>query len=200
MIRRSRARIVVLQVLVEDDLNPQRNMAQSDQFLKRRLRHFPETLEFAQSLLAGVRRERPDLDRRMAATAQNWTLQRMAVTDRNAIRLGMYEILHAGTPRAVAIDEAVELAKRFGTAHSGQFVNGVLDRFLETCPPDDETNVSATEDDSAEDDSAEDALTAIEAAASDVAAPPDAAKSLRGSGPLRGFGRSRKAKSAEPDK
>ena len=189
MIRRSRARIAVLQVLVEDDMNPQRNRAQSDQFLKQRLRHFPETLEFAQSLLAGVRREQPELDRRMTETAQNWSLQRMAVTDRNAIRLGMYEILHAGTPRPVAINEAVELAKRFGTAHSGQFVNGILDRFLETCPPAHDTAAPATEDDA----------TSNDAPPSDVAEAPDTAKPSRGSGPLRGFGRSRTANSGEPD-
>jgi N utilization substance protein B len=135
MIRRSRARIVVLQVLVEDDMNPQRNMAQSDLFLKQRLRHFPETLEFAQSLLAGVRRERPELDRRLVELAKNWTLQRMAVTDRNALRLGMYEILYAGTPGPVAINEAVELAKRFGAASSGQFVNAILDRLLQSLSP-----------------------------------------------------------------
>ena len=54
----------------------------------------------------------------------------MATTDRNVLRLGAYEILYADTPDRVAINEAVELAKRFGTAQSAQFVNGILDRFL----------------------------------------------------------------------
>ena len=54
----------------------------------------------------------------------------MAATDRNVLRLGAYEILHTDTPARVAINEAVELAKRFGTAQSPQFVNGILDRFL----------------------------------------------------------------------
>jgi transcription termination factor NusB len=54
----------------------------------------------------------------------------MAVTDRNVLRLGAYEILYSDTPHRVAIDEAVELAKRFGTAHSAQFVNGILDALL----------------------------------------------------------------------
>ncbi len=129
-------------------MNPERNIAQSDLFLEQRLRHFPDTLEFAQSLLAGVRSERAKLDQRLAEMADNWSLQRMAVTDRNAIRLGMYEILHAGTPGPVAINEAVELAKRFGAAHSGQFVNGILDRFLQSplsAVPDD-TATSTSED------------------------------------------------------
>jgi N utilization substance protein B len=143
MIRRRRARNVVLQILVEDDMNPQRNMAESDQFLRRRLRHFPETLDFAQALLAGVRRSRPELDQRLAVVAQNWRLERMAVTDRNVLRLGLYEILYADTPGVVAIDEAVELAKRYGTALSGQFVNGILDRCLHAPRTTAETNAAA---------------------------------------------------------
>ena len=134
MIQRTRARIVVLQILFEDDVNPQRNMAGSDQFLKRRLRHFPDTIEFAQSLLTGVRRHRPELDALLTETALNWTLQRMSVTDRNVLRLGGYEMLYGGTPRAVAINEAVKLAKHFGAANSGQFVNGILDRLPQGQP------------------------------------------------------------------
>ena len=57
----------------------------------------------------------------------------MAATDRNILRLAAYELLHTDTPRAVAIDEAIELAKRFGSAQSAQFVNGILDRLN---PPD----------------------------------------------------------------
>jgi transcription antitermination protein NusB len=126
--RRSRARGVALQVLYEDDLNPQRNMATSAQFLKRRLLHDPELVAFAQSLVDGVRLHRAELDRVLTDRLQNWSLQRMAVTDRNVLRLGIYEILFGGTPGPVAINEAVELARRFGSQHSAHFVNGVLDR------------------------------------------------------------------------
>jgi N utilization substance protein B len=122
--------MVVLQILFEDDLNPARDRADSELFVRRRLRHFPEAAEFALSLLGGVRRNRPKLDELLAEKAQNWSLGRMAVTDRNILRLGAYEILYGGTPGPVAINEAVELAKRFGTANSGQFVNGILDRVL----------------------------------------------------------------------
>jgi N utilization substance protein B len=122
--------MVVLQVLFEDDLNPARDMADSEQFLRHRLQHFPDVVEFALSLLGGVRRNRPKLDAMLAEKAQNWSLGRMAVTDRNLLRLGAFEILYGGTPGPVAINEAVELAKRFGTANSGQFVNGILDRVL----------------------------------------------------------------------
>jgi N utilization substance protein B len=130
MTRRSRAREVVLQVLYEDDLNPSRNLAASDEFLCRRLNRDEPLIEFARSLLAGVRRHRGELDQMLAERADNWSLQRMAATDRNALRLGAYELLFTDTPQRVAINEAVELAKRYGAKQSPQFVNGILDRLL----------------------------------------------------------------------
>jgi N utilization substance protein B len=129
MARRSRAREVALQVLFQDDLNPGNSPAKADEFLRARLSQ-EELVEFARSLVAGVRRNRAELDVLLGRTADNWSLGRMATTDRNVLRLGAYEILYADTPDRVAINEAVELAKRFGTAHSAQFVNGILDRFL----------------------------------------------------------------------
>lgn len=131
MSRRSRAREIVLQVLYEDDLNPDRNMATVDQFLVRRLNHEQELIEFARNLLAGIRRNRGELDRLLTERADNWSLDRMAVTDRNVLRLGAYEILYSDTPQRVAINEAVELAKRFGARQSPHFVNGILDRFMQ---------------------------------------------------------------------
>ena len=131
---RRRARTVVLQVLLQDDLNTEIDPGAADLFLRSRLRNAeqisPGLTEFAQSLVAGVRRNRTELDALLSRTADNWSLGRMAVTDRNLLRMGAYEILYTDTPDLVAIDEAVELAKRFGTAHSAHFVNGILDRFL----------------------------------------------------------------------
>jgi len=129
MARRSRAREVALQILYEDDLNPGRNPAQGDQFIAHRLRD-DASVEFARTLVAGVRRNRAELDGLLSRTADNWSLGRMATTDRNVLRLGAFEILYTETPGRVAINEAVELAKRYGTGHSAQFVNGILDRFL----------------------------------------------------------------------
>jgi N utilization substance protein B len=129
MSRRSRAREVALQVLYQDDLNPKVNPAVADRFLRNRLRA-DELVEFARSLVAGVRRNRGEVDELLSRTADNWSLKRMAATDRNILRLGAFEILYSDTPDRVAINEAVELAKRFGTAQSAQFVNGILDRFL----------------------------------------------------------------------
>ena len=118
-----------MQVLYQDDLNPGGNPATADEFLASRLGN-EELVQFARSLVAGVRRNRAELDDMLSRTADNWGLERMAATDRNVLRMGGYEILYADTPDRVAINEAVELAKRFGSSQSAQFVNGILDRFL----------------------------------------------------------------------
>lgn len=131
MSRRSRAREVALQVLYEDDLNPGRNPAVADLFIRRRLNGEAALIEFASSLISGVRRNRLELDDLLTERAANWSLERMAATDRNVLRLGAFEIMFTETPARVAINEALELAKRFGAKQSAQFVNGILDRFLQ---------------------------------------------------------------------
>lgn len=129
MARRSRAREVALQVLFQDEVNPAETVEETHRFLERRL-NSKELVEFAQSLVAGVRRNREELDDQLGQIADNWSLDRMAATDRNVLRLGAYEILYTPTPGRVAINEAVELAKRYGAAQSAPFVNGILDKFL----------------------------------------------------------------------
>ena len=129
MARRSRAREVALQVLFQDDVNPPDTALATLQFLENRLKH-EELVDFAKSLIAGVRRNRGELDEMLGKIAANWSLSRMAGTDRNVLRLGAYEMLYTDTPGRVAINEAVELAKRFGSGQSAQFVNGILDKFL----------------------------------------------------------------------
>jgi len=166
---RSRAREAALQVLYQDDLNPQVSPAVGDSLLGERFpmsellaletsdlqrlaRHaFPHrprlsfaslpqaelaqqvrqnALEFGRGLVDGVRRNRPQSDDRIARAAEHWSLERMAVTDRNVLRLGVYELLYSDVPPRVVIDEAVDLAKRFGAAQSGPFVNGILDKLM----------------------------------------------------------------------
>jgi transcription antitermination protein NusB len=129
MSQRSRARQVAFQVLYQDDMNPKAAPTVGELLITRRLRS-DEAIEFARSLVSGVRKNRGELDPLLETIAEHWALKRMAATDRNILRLGAYELLHTDTPPRVAIDEAVELAKRFGTAHSAQFVNGILDRVM----------------------------------------------------------------------
>ena len=129
MSRRSRAREVALQVLFQEDVNPGQTAEGMRRFVSNRIPS-ADLSEFCLSLILGVQRNRGELDAMLAQTAQNWSLDRMAATDRNVLRLGAYEILYSDTPQRAAINEAVELAKRFGSAQSAAFVNGILDRFV----------------------------------------------------------------------
>jgi len=91
----------------------------------------PALVEFSRLLIRGVTEHRADLDEKIAAAAANWSVARMAATDRNLLRLGCYELHYTDTPVKVVIDEAVELAKSFGGAQSAQFVNGILDKLMQ---------------------------------------------------------------------
>jgi transcription antitermination protein NusB len=89
---------------------------------------------FADALVRGVVHALAELDELISAASANWRVERMPRVDRNVLRVGAYELSRCpDVPRPVAIDEAVELAKRFGTEESGSFVNGVLDRIAEDC-------------------------------------------------------------------
>jgi N utilization substance protein B len=127
MSRRSRAREIALQILFEDDVNPRESAQALREFVSARLKS-PELEEFCLSLILGVRRNQAELDATIEQIAANWSVARMAATDRNLLRIAAFEILYTDTPFRVAINEAVELAKRFGTAQSPQFVNGILDK------------------------------------------------------------------------
>ncbi|TWT48904.1 transcription antitermination factor NusB [Botrimarina hoheduenensis] len=127
MSQRRRAREVALQVLFEDDVNTRATSAEMESFLRGRLRNRGME-QFSLDLILGTRRNLSAIDLRLGEVAANWSLKRMAGVDRNVLRLAAYEILFAGTPFRVAVNEAIELAKRFGSAQSGAFVNGILDR------------------------------------------------------------------------
>ena len=130
MTRRSRAREVALQLLYQRDLNPRVGREVIERFARERLRD-PALEPFALGLYDGVVAQGADIDRRLGEAAANWRLVRMAAVDRNVLRLGGYELLYAPeTPPGVALDEAIELARRYGSADSPAFVNGVLDRLL----------------------------------------------------------------------
>lgn len=88
-----------------------------------------EEMEFAQELVRGVLEHKEALDTRIEAASVNWRLPRMPAVDRNILRLGAHELVaRADIPASVSMNEAIELAKRFGGAESRAFVNGILDR------------------------------------------------------------------------
>ena len=92
-----------------------------------------ETLRFARELVLGCVQHRGPIDETIERHARGWTLSRMAHIDRNVLRLAVFEILYRpDVPHSVAVDEAVELAKKYSTAESGRFVNGVLGSLVRT--------------------------------------------------------------------
>jgi N utilization substance protein B len=129
MSRRSRAREVALQVLFQTEVNPQTAAADRARFLKGRLRSGP-LVEFAKGLIAGVAEHRDELDTLLDARSENWRVARMAATDRAVLRIAAYELLHTETPGPVVVDEAIELARRYGSEASPRFVAGILGKLL----------------------------------------------------------------------
>ena len=129
MTRRTRGREIALQVLYQTEQNPGPDPAEVRRFIDRRLLGDKRLVEFAEGLIAGVHANQPRIDALITEVAENWRLDRMAAIDRNILRLGAYEMLFCPeVPTKVAINEALELAKRYSTAQSSRFVNGILDR------------------------------------------------------------------------
>ena len=95
-----------------------------------------EDRAYADEAVRGVVAALAATDARIQAASTNWRLERMTRVDRNLLRLGAWELEHRpDIPRAVILDEAVQLAKRYGAEESGAFVNGVLDRIADDCRP-----------------------------------------------------------------
>ncbi len=126
---RSRAREIAIQALYRLDVNPDTSADEIERFLAARL-HGGPLVGFAAGLVGGVRGQRKELDAALDARSENWRVSRMPATDRAILRLAAYEILHTDVPGPVAANEAIELAKRYGTDASARFVAGILGRLL----------------------------------------------------------------------
>ena len=129
MARRSKAREVAVQMLFQIDLNPDVDPREIREMVDEEIPDM-DLREFAWRLFVGTREARPMLDAKIQAVVANWSLKRMAATDRNVMRLGLFELLHTDTPHRVVLDEAIELARVFGSSQSAQFVNGILDKLV----------------------------------------------------------------------
>ena len=128
MATRRDARERALQVLFQIDLNP----GEVDRVLEGFWRNSEvpaESKRYTETLVRGVREKLGEIDDLIRKYAENWDIQRMAVVDRNVIRMSLFEMLHrTDVPPVVSINEAVDIVKYFSSAESGRFVNGILDR------------------------------------------------------------------------
>ena len=126
--KRREGREAAVQFLVFCDLNQGAGIASAAEFWELRPASKP-IRDFAVPLVEGVLKHRVETDERISRYTENYELNRLAVVDRNILRLAIYEMLHRhDIPPVVSINEAIEIAKRFGTEESSRFVNGILDR------------------------------------------------------------------------
>lgn len=126
-------RIVALQTLYEYEFREQAEdkELQLKEVLGRNIERYKEAIDdktFVETLVNGVLKHQSDLDEKLQPMAPGWPLDQIARVDRNVLRIGLYELLHCQktVPPKVAINEAVELAKAFGSDNSSKFINGVL--------------------------------------------------------------------------
>ena len=127
---RRKARELALQMLFQHDMSGNAPAMIIDTFEDLQ-KSKPNTRDFATKIFRGTVDNLFEIDGMIQAQADNWRLSRMAVVDRNIIRMSIYEFLHEkSTPKLVVIDEAIEIAKKFGTDKSPQFINGILDGIL----------------------------------------------------------------------
>ena len=126
-------RIVALQTLYEYEFRVEAEDSSADvkEILSRNLERYETAIDdtkFVETIVNGVLKEQKDIDGKIQPIAPDWPIEQIARIDRNILRLGVYELLHqaAVVPPKVAINEAVELAKAFGSDNSSKFVNGVL--------------------------------------------------------------------------
>ena len=127
---RRKARELALQMLFQHDMsgnNPDMIISTFEELQKSKA----NTREFATKIFRGTVEHMPAIDEMIQNQAENWRLSRMAAVDRNIIRMSVYEFLQEDdTPKLVIIDEAIEIAKKYGTQKSSQFINGILDGIL----------------------------------------------------------------------
>jgi len=125
---RRKGRELAVQALYQLDLTGETSAAALRLFLER-ADASARAKEFAATLIEGVQAEQIRLDELIAAASHNWRFERLSRVDLNVLRLAAYELSHTPkVPTSVVIDEAIEIARRFGTQNSADFVNGILDQ------------------------------------------------------------------------
>ncbi|MEW6096123.1 MAG: transcription antitermination factor NusB [bacterium] len=130
--KRTKARELALQVLFAIETSQINSDEVISIFWQERKNTLPEIKEFANSLIRGVLKRISEIDSLITSHANNWEISRIAIVDRNILRLGIFELMEMkNTPQAVVINEAVELAKIYSTQDSPRFVNGILDKIKE---------------------------------------------------------------------
>ena len=125
---RHQARELALQILFQIEFAPQIEYSEFLEIFEQS--HSQDVIDYADMLINGVKSNKDDIDKKIQSTSQHWKVDRMAIVDRNILRMAVYEmkIMSAQLEPKIAINEAIELAKRFSTSESSGFINGILDQ------------------------------------------------------------------------
>ncbi|MBL7197274.1 MAG: transcription antitermination factor NusB [Candidatus Omnitrophica bacterium] len=133
MRKRTQAREIALKVLYQIDISHQEPTKATEDFFNYNQEFLEGVKEFSIKIILGTIDNLEAVDKKIAEFATNWELRRMAIVDRNILRLACFELIHLDDiPSKVTINEAVELAKKYGGIDSGKFINGVLDKINKT--------------------------------------------------------------------
>lgn len=134
MNNRRKSRELALQVLFQDEFQLGIDYEASLATYKEAFETEMETYDYAAFLLYGIKKHADNLDEKISASSSHWKIERMALIDRNILRLGAFELVHCAedVPPQVAINESIELAKKYGSNESKGFVNGILDQILKS--------------------------------------------------------------------
>lgn len=133
MRKRTKAREIALKVLYQIDIIRTDTQEAIDNFFNNNEEFLEDVKEFAKNLIFGTINNLDNIDKKIKTFATNWELNRMAVVDRNILRIACYELMYLeDIPSKVTINEAVELAKKYGGIDSGKFTNGILDKINKT--------------------------------------------------------------------
>ena len=129
MRKRTQSRECALKILYQTELTRREIHVAAENFWNEFETIDENVRTFTDRLTSGIEKNLQDIDDKISQHATNWQLKRMAVIDRNVLRIGVFELLHtADIPPKVTINEAVELAKKYGDLESSKFVNGILDK------------------------------------------------------------------------
>ena len=133
MRKRTLSREMALKILYASDITGEPTEESSQKFWSAQKEIDPDVKDFAEILVAGVDKNLENIDAVISKYASNWDIGRMATIDRNVLRIASFELLYTlDVPPKVAINEAIDLAKKYGDKDSGKFVNGVLDKINKT--------------------------------------------------------------------
>lgn len=125
---RRQAREIALQILFQQEFTPQIDIEAFLGLLEQSVDK--SSLKYAESLIEGIKSNSKEIDQKIQSTTKNWTLERMSSVDKNILRIATFEMIFSNEKiqPQIAINEAIEIAKKFGSTDSGSFVNGILDR------------------------------------------------------------------------